>query len=93
LRDRHNKMIGLSQATYIGKILTRFSMTDCKGAVAPYKYGIKLSKSQNPKTPMDIDHMKRISYASAIGSFFHVCYVLYKTRYMSCDWDGESIPK
>ena len=36
-----------------------------------YIYGIHLSKEQCPKTPQEIEDMRKISYASAVGSLIY----------------------
>ncbi|KAM7464831.1 hypothetical protein LguiB_012393 [Lonicera macranthoides] len=68
MRDRKNRMLGLSQATYIDTILSRFSMQDSKKGFLPFRHGITLSKDQCPKTPDEIEKMKAVPYASAVGS-------------------------
>ena len=49
-RDRSNRLIGLSQSTYIDKVLNRFSMQDSKKGFLPMSHGIQLSKTQCPST-------------------------------------------
>ena len=49
-RDRSRKLIGLSQSTYIDKVLNRFSMQDSKRGFLPMSHGISLSKTQCPMT-------------------------------------------
>ena len=44
LRDHKQRMLGLSQATYIDKILACFSMQDSKKDFLPFRHGISLSK-------------------------------------------------
>ena len=39
-RDRKNRMLGLSQARYIDKILARFSMQNSKKGLLPFKHGM-----------------------------------------------------
>lgn len=83
-RDRKQRMSGLSQATYINKILGRFSMKDCKEGLLSFRHGIHLSSDQCPTTPIEIEKMKAIQYASAIGSLMYaimctrpdICYVV-----------------
>ena len=50
LRDRKNKLIALSQETYIDKVLKRFSMENSKKGLLPFRHGITFSKDQCPKT-------------------------------------------
>ena len=44
LSDRSKRLIGLSQDTYIDKILNRFNMQDSKKGFLPMSHGITLSK-------------------------------------------------
>ena len=39
-KDRSRKLIGLSQSTYIDKVLNRFSMQDSKREFLPMSHGI-----------------------------------------------------
>ena len=68
VRDRKNKVLALSQASYIDKVLARFSMQDSKKGLLLTPHGIILSKEQCPKTPQEEEDMRRIPYASAVGS-------------------------
>ena len=70
-RDRSRRLIGLSQDTYIDKVLNRFSMQDSKKGFLPMSHGISLSKTQCPATTDERDRMNRIPYASAIGSIMY----------------------
>jgi len=76
-RDRPKRLIGLSQSTYIDKVIRRFSMVDCKKGFLPMSHGISLSTSQCPTTHDQKERMSKIPYASAIGS---VMYVMICTR-------------
>ena len=49
LRDQKNKVLALSQALYIDKILARFSMENSKKRTLPFRHGIHLSKSNHQK--------------------------------------------
>ena len=44
IRDRKNKLLALSQASYIDKVLARFLMRDSKKGLLSIKHGIILSK-------------------------------------------------
>ena len=72
-RDRSKRLIGLSQSTYIDKVLKRFSMQDSKRGYFPMSHGITLSKSQCPNTKDERERMSKIPYASAIGSIMYLC--------------------
>ena len=71
IRDRRNRLLALSQATYIDKVLARFSMQNSKKGLMPTRHGISLSKKQCPQTPQEEEDMRRIPYASAVGSLMY----------------------
>ncbi|KAL0294234.1 UNVERIFIED_CONTAM: hypothetical protein Sradi_6897200 [Sesamum radiatum] len=66
-RDRSRRLLGLTQSSYIEKVLKRFKMEHSKRGL-PMRHGIKLSKKQSPKTDEELKRMLNIPYASAIGS-------------------------
>src|SRR3954471_11652044 len=70
-RDRSRRLIGLSQSTYIGKMLKRFNMHEAKKGFLPMLHGISLSKNQGPSTPDEQRRMDKIPYTSAIGSIMY----------------------
>ena len=76
-RDRSRRLLGLSQSTYIDKMLKRFSMDISKRGFIPIVHGKHLSKSMCPKTQEKREHMSKIPYASVIGS---IMYALLCTR-------------
>jgi hypothetical protein len=65
-RDRSKRLIGLSQDTYIDKVLKWFNMEEAKKGFLPMSHGIHLSRTQCPSTTDERERMSRISYASAI---------------------------
>ncbi|KAL0439387.1 UNVERIFIED_CONTAM: Retrovirus-related Pol polyprotein from transposon TNT 1-94 [Sesamum latifolium] len=67
-RDRSKRMLGLTQSSYIEKVLKRFKMEHSKRGLLPMRHGIKLSNKQSPKTDEELKRMSNISYASAVGS-------------------------
>ena len=71
-RDRSRRLIGLSQSTYLDKILKKFKMDQAKKGFLPVLQGVKLSQTQCPTTAEDREKMKVIPYASAIGSVKYV---------------------
>ena len=71
LRDKSKRLIGLSQSTYLDKVLKRFSMQDSKKGELPIQSNARLSKTQSPSTEAEIAEMNRIPYASAIGSIMY----------------------
>ena len=76
-RDRSMRLIGLSQDTYIDKVLNRFSMEQSKKGFLPMSHGIHLSKTQCPTTTDERERMSKVPYASAIGS---IMYAMISTR-------------
>ena len=67
IRDRRKKLLALSQASYIDKVLARFSMQNSKEGLLPARHGIILSREQCPKTPQEEEDMRQVPYALAIG--------------------------
>ena len=70
-RNRSRRLLGLSQSTYLDKILKKFKMFDSKKGFLPIQQGVKLSKTQCPATSAEEDKMSRVPYASAIGSIMY----------------------
>ncbi|KAJ9535627.1 hypothetical protein OSB04_un001233 [Centaurea solstitialis] len=70
-RNRSKRLIGLSQSTYIDKILKKIRMDKSKKGFIPMQHGIVLSKTQCPVSSQDQDRMKSVPYASAIGSIMY----------------------
>ncbi|KAK2404463.1 secreted RxLR effector protein [Trifolium repens] len=70
-RDRSRRLLGLSQSTYIDKVLKRFNMHDSKKGFIPMQHGICLSKTQCPSSKEERERMNEIPYASAIGSIMY----------------------
>ena len=70
-RDRSRRLIGLSQSTYLDKVLKKFKMDQAKKGFLPVLQGVKLSKTQCPTTAEDREKMKDVPYASAIGSIMY----------------------
>ncbi|KAL0433470.1 UNVERIFIED_CONTAM: Retrovirus-related Pol polyprotein from transposon TNT 1-94 [Sesamum latifolium] len=92
-RDRSRRLLGLTQSSYIEKVLKRFKMEYSKRGLLPMRHGIKLSKKQSPKTDEEFKRMSNIPYASAVGSIQYavqctrpdVAYTLSVTsRYQAC---------
>ncbi|KAL0463157.1 UNVERIFIED_CONTAM: hypothetical protein Slati_0203300 [Sesamum latifolium] len=53
-KDRSRRMLGLTQSSYIEKVLKRFKMEDSKRGFIPMSHGVKLSKKQSPKTDEEL---------------------------------------
>ncbi|KAK1686099.1 hypothetical protein QYE76_046947, partial [Lolium multiflorum] len=69
-RDRSRRLIGLSQSTYLDKILKKFRMDESKKGFLPMLPGKVLSKTQGPATE-ERERMCNIPYASAVGSIIY----------------------
>ena len=92
VRNRKNRVLAMSQATYIDNILYRYKMQNSKRGALPFRHGIHLSQEQCPKTPQEVKDMRRIPYASIVGSIMYtmlctrpnICYALgIVSRYQS----------
>lgn len=70
-RDRSRGILGLSQRSYIEKVLKRFGMQECKSGDTPVAKGDKFSLKQCPKGNLEIQEMQKIPYASAVGSLMY----------------------
>ncbi|KAK1631342.1 hypothetical protein QYE76_005657 [Lolium multiflorum] len=70
-RDRSRRLIGLSQSTYLDKILKKFRMDESKKGFLPMLPGKVLSKTQGPATAEERERMSKIPYASAVGSIMY----------------------
>jgi len=70
-KDRSRGILGLSQETYINKILERFWMKDRSPSVAPIVKGDMFNLNQCPKNDFEREHMKNIHYASIVGNLMY----------------------
>ncbi|KAK4382203.1 hypothetical protein Sango_2894000 [Sesamum angolense] len=70
--DRSRRMLGLTQSSYIEKVLKRFKMENLKRGFLPMRHGIKLSKKQSLETDEELKKILDITYASANGSIQYV---------------------
>ena len=71
IRDRPNGMLHLSQGGYIKKILERYGMKDAKPAALPLAAHFSLSKTMSPQTEVEAQEMKKVPYASGVGSLMY----------------------
>ncbi|KAL0455315.1 UNVERIFIED_CONTAM: Retrovirus-related Pol polyprotein from transposon TNT 1-94 [Sesamum latifolium] len=97
-RDRSKKMLGMTQNSYVEKVLKRFKMEHSKRGFLPMRYGVKRSKKKSPKTDEELKRVLDVPYASAVGSIQYaaqctrpdVTYVLSVTsRDQSCYCDAS----
>jgi hypothetical protein len=74
-RDRSKGVLGLSQKAHIEKVLKKFSMHKCSASPASIVKGDRYEDFQCPKNQYELDQMKVILYASAVGSlqYAQVC--------------------
>jgi hypothetical protein len=70
-RDRDAKRLWLSQASYVKKVLERFSMENAKPVSTPLVNHFHLSTSQCPKTVEETEDMSKVPYASAVGCLMY----------------------
>ena len=70
MQNLNNRRLALSQASYIEKILVRFNMQNSKKVSLSSRHGVYLSWDQCPKTPEEIESMKRVPYAWAVGLMY-----------------------
>ena len=71
IRDRSKRLLGLSQETYIKKMLERYHMQDCKPMDTPVERNLGLNLDMCPETPEEKEKMSRVPYSSAVGSLMY----------------------
>ena len=84
LRDRSKRLLGLSQETYIKKMLQCYHMYDCKPMDTPVERNLNLSLDMCPKSSEEKEQMSKVPYSSAIESLTYammctrpdICYVV-----------------
>ena len=91
-RDRSRRLLSLSQETYINKVLERFNMQNYKSIGNPIAKRETLSKRMCPQIQLEVERMKNVPYASAVGSLMYamlctrpdICYAVgLVSRYQS----------
>ena len=91
-RDRDSKLIYLDQENYLEKVLKRFKMEDCRPVSTPVSKGTILNKSMCPTNKTELEEMKAVPYAQAVGSLMYamtstrpdICYAVgLVSRYQS----------
>ena len=70
-RDRTLKKLYLSQEQYIEKLLERFNMSQAKVVSSPLASHFKLSNRHNPSIDKEKEGIRRVPYASAVGSLMY----------------------
>jgi len=70
-RDRSQGLLGLSQKSYINKVLERFRMNKSSAGIVQIQKGDKFSQMQCPKNDLERKVMESIPYASVVGSLMY----------------------
>jgi hypothetical protein len=70
-RNRDNHTISLSQSQYIQNIIDRFNLANAKPADTPMMPGRTFSKSDQPQSKPEADHMRKVPYREAVGSLMY----------------------
>ncbi|RVW13227.1 Retrovirus-related Pol polyprotein from transposon TNT 1-94 [Vitis vinifera] len=70
-RDRSKGILGLSPKSYIDKVLSRFSMSNCAPGDIPVAKGDKFSLHQCPRNELEKNDMERFPYALVVGSLMY----------------------
>jgi hypothetical protein len=71
-RDRSTRTLHLSQRQYILDLLERFNFSDCSPVSTPMDPGLRLSTSQAPSTPQDVEYMRTVPYINAVGALMYL---------------------
>ena len=83
--------MALTQATYLGEVLGRYSITNSEKGCLTSSHGIYLSKQQSPQTPQEKEMISQIPYAFAIRSLMHAMLSVV-TGDLLCSGSGEQVP-
>lgn len=71
IRDRINKILYLSQKSYISKVLKMFEIERLKAVNIPIAQHLKLSVNQIPKIEEEKSFMQKMPHASLVGSIMY----------------------
>ena len=91
-RDRSKKILQFSKTNYIQKVLKRFNMDTSKPTPTSLLTSIRLSIIESPSIEVEKEQMRKIPYASTIGSLMYtmvaiqpdlICIIGATSRYMS----------
>ncbi|RDX74031.1 hypothetical protein CR513_46266, partial [Mucuna pruriens] len=72
LIDHSQGILRLSRENYIKKVLDRFGMKDSKLGDTPITKGDKFSLNQYPNNDLERNEMRKIPYASIVGSLMYL---------------------
>lgn len=70
--DRKTTKLWLSQEAYVEKVLERFNMSNAKSVCSQLAGHFKLSFDYCPISKKEKQEIRRVSYASAVGSLIYV---------------------
>lgn len=70
-RDQSRGVLGLSQKSYINKVLSRFVMIECAPGSTPIAKGDKSSLKQCPKNELERKKIQKVPFASVVGSLMY----------------------
>ncbi|KAL5548154.1 hypothetical protein UlMin_003385 [Ulmus minor] len=70
-RNKDKGYIKVHQISYLEKLITKFSMNDCKPVQIPLAAHFNFSDELCPKTDIEREQMKNIPYSNAIGSLMY----------------------
>ena len=70
-RNRFQRILGLSQETYINKVLERFQMKDYSPRIALIVKGDKFNLNQCSKNDFEMEQMKNIPLVYVVGSLMY----------------------
>ena len=71
VQQRTKNMLWLSHEKYVTKVLQRFNMYNAKSIGSPLGLNCKLNSSQCSRGEKDKIEMRRVSYASVVGSLMY----------------------
>ncbi|GJU25813.1 retrotransposon protein, putative, ty1-copia subclass [Tanacetum coccineum] len=79
IRNRSKRLIALSQSAYLEKTLKKFRMENSRKGYTPMIEKSNYKKSQGAKTPSEVQRMRKVPYASAIGLIIEIYWTVVKT--------------
>ncbi|KAL6313001.1 hypothetical protein AAG906_012438 [Vitis piasezkii] len=71
-RNKTNGKLWLSQESYIEKVLGKFNMGKAKPVSSSLGSHLKLSSKQSPSSEKEKEEMRKVPYASTMGSLMYV---------------------
>src|ERR1700754_2397550 len=71
-RDRSHRRLQLSQRQYTLDVLKRYGFDTCSPVSTPMLPGTRLSHDQCPTKPEDVEAMRSVPYAHAVGSLMYL---------------------